>query len=176
MGNETIKNLLNQLAKNPNSALFAAIAEDLRKQGRYAQALEICQNGLKQNTRYANGFYTSGRIYYDLKQYTQAETAFDKTLTIDPDHIKALEFLIMTQIELKAWSQASQALDRLLLKNPLNTNTNKLLKLIAYHHQTSQTIHKKQALASGVTHNFSLKLRLRLKIIRLIRSNLVQMT
>lgn len=164
-----IPKLLNQLAKNPNSALFAAIAEELRKQGRYSQALEICKRGIERNPHYANGFFTLGHIYFDMKHYPEAQQQFSKTLQLDPDHLKALEKNAQVAVELKEWNRALAFLERLLTLCPMNNQAQKWADSLREKLYKQAAAQKKQLLVSTLHQKPFTKLFFRLRIVRQAR-------
>ena len=60
-----------------------------RRQGKWEQALATLERAFKLNPRYSQLAYEIGLCYLALRKYREAEEWFDRTLSINPDHLSA---------------------------------------------------------------------------------------
>lgn len=54
-----------QLAQDPGNPVFAEYADQLRKEGQYSEALEVCYRGLSANPSVHRGRLVLARVYYE---------------------------------------------------------------------------------------------------------------
>jgi predicted Zn-dependent protease len=54
-----------QLAQDPGNPVFAEYADQLRREGQYSEALEICYRGLSANPSVHRGRLVLARVYYE---------------------------------------------------------------------------------------------------------------
>ena len=80
---------LDILAKDPNSRVFAPLAEAYRKAGLFDDAVEIALEGLKVHPNYLGGRVALGRAYFEKKQYAEAAAEMQKVAKSAPDNIIA---------------------------------------------------------------------------------------
>ena len=173
MSTQHLKKLMHQLAREPNSVLFAVVAEELRKKRRYYQALEVCIRGTSRNPNYAGGWFTTGLIYLDLEQYSQAKKTFKKVINLDPDHTKAYEKLLDITIHEKNWDEAAEYIRNILDRYPLNTRVTQLASHVAKKRQEIAQKAKNHQIAKSISENNGFtKLRFRHKIIQNMRKML----
>jgi len=71
------------LGENPNSQIFAALADAHRKKGRLDKALRICRQGLKFHPEYGAGHMIMARIDFDRKMYEEAEVELERSIELD---------------------------------------------------------------------------------------------
>ena len=71
------------LDSNPNSQIFAALAEAYRKKGDLEKAFHVCQNGLKTNQSYGSAHIVMARINLDKSLYDWAEVEAKKAAECD---------------------------------------------------------------------------------------------
>ena len=147
--------------------------EELRKKRRHYQALEVCLRGTNRNPNYAGGWYTTGHIYLDLEQYPQAKQSFQKVINLDSDHIKAYEKLLDIAIHEKKWDEASEYIQYILDRYPLNTRVSQLATHVSQKcHELAQKAKNHQIARSISENNGFTKLRFRHKIIQNMRKML----
>ena len=84
---------LDILAKDPNSRVFAPLAEAYRKAGLFDDAVEIALEGLKVHPNYLGGRVALGRAYFEKKQYAEAAAEMQKVAKAAPDNIIAHKVL-----------------------------------------------------------------------------------
>lgn len=109
---------LDILAKDPNSRVFAPLAEAYRKAGFFDDAVETALEGLKVHPNYLGGRVALGRAYFEKKQYAEAAAEMQKVVKSAPDNIiahKVLGQIAYGQSDLRA---AEKAFKMVLLLDP----------------------------------------------------------
>ncbi|HKV75893.1 MAG TPA: tetratricopeptide repeat protein [Gemmatimonadales bacterium] len=77
----------------PNRPHFAPLAELLRKDGRFEEALEVLRVGLPHFPRHVPGYVVLARCYRDLNREAEAEATYQEALAIEPGHPIVLQEL-----------------------------------------------------------------------------------
>ena len=118
-----------KLEDDPNSLVFAPLAEAYRKEGALEDAYQVCSKGLEKNPDYSNGHLVLGRIYQGQSKLDNAVLEFKKVLEFDPENLMAhslLGLLFMQKSDFKAAIDEYQAI---LTLTPDDDETQKLLKI-----------------------------------------------
>ncbi len=117
------------LAADPNSQIFAALAEAHRKKGDLEKAFRICQNGLKINPTYGAAHVVMAKINLDRGLYDWAETEAGKAAEID-GWTRGTELLLAEiHIYKGEFSPAIRLLKKLHTGDPDNSQITKLLDI-----------------------------------------------
>lgn len=77
------------LQNNPDSILFARLADLYLEGNRIEEAIQLCENGLKEHPYYVTGHLILGKCYLAKKLYDQAEKEFKRVLLFDPKYLAA---------------------------------------------------------------------------------------
>jgi tetratricopeptide (TPR) repeat protein len=91
--NPRIDELRKRLEKEPQSRLFAQLAEELRKDGDFSEAIRISREGLQKHPSYPSARMTLGRALLDTGDLAGARVEFEAVLKAAPDNILASRFL-----------------------------------------------------------------------------------
>ncbi|HEY7727267.1 MAG TPA: tetratricopeptide repeat protein, partial [Candidatus Eisenbacteria bacterium] len=91
--NPRIEDLRNRLEKDPGSRLFAQLAEELRKDGEFEEAIRILRAGLARHPAYPSARMTLGRALMDLRDLRAARAEFEAVLRGAPENILASRYL-----------------------------------------------------------------------------------
>ena len=114
---------------DPNSQIFAALADAYRKKGDFENAFRICQNGLKIHPSYGSAHIVMAKINLDRGLYDWAMAEAKKAAEIDGKS-RTIELLLA---EIYIYRGEFQAAVKLLKKlqnaDPYNTQINKLLDI-----------------------------------------------
>lgn len=117
------------LDSDPNSQIFAALAEAYRKKGELDKAFRICQSGLKIHPSYGSAHLVMAKINLDRGLYDWAEAEVERTVEID-GRSRAVELLLAEIYIYKGDYEAATKLLRNLLKNdPDNAQIKRLLDI-----------------------------------------------
>ena len=79
--------------EQPDSRVFAPLADCLRKLGRLQEALGVCHTGLSKHPRYSSAFVILGKIHLERGDDEAAREAFERVLDFDPQNLLALRQL-----------------------------------------------------------------------------------
>ena len=69
---------MEKLVEDPNSRVFAPLAEAYRKSGMLDEAIQVCLEGLKIHPTYISGRVALARAYYEEKMLGEAKEEFEK--------------------------------------------------------------------------------------------------
>jgi tetratricopeptide (TPR) repeat protein len=117
------------LEDNPNSQIFAALAEAYRKKGQLDQAFRVCQNGLKVHPNYGSAHMVMARINFDKGMYDWAEMEVKKAIDLDGESHASSLLLAEIYTYRGEFSRAAKLLNELIKLDPNNKNILKLLEL-----------------------------------------------
>lgn len=123
-----ITELNKKLEENPDSLVFALLADAYRKRGNLNQAQEICQTGLQKHPNYTLAQIVLGRIFLEQKKIDEALSEFKKVIETDPENIMAHSILGSLHIEKKEYQEAIEEYQKVLTLNPDDENAPIALK------------------------------------------------
>lgn len=116
---EAISRFEDLLRKDPNSQVFASLAEAYRADGRFPEAERVAVTGVNAHPNFAAGWVVYGRTLRDLSRPAEATKALKRALTLSPENFLALHLLGELQMEDKKPKEALQTFKRILFLNPL---------------------------------------------------------
>ena len=132
------------LEGDPNSQIFAALAEAYRKDGDLEVAFRVCQNGLKIHPSYASAHVVMAKINMDRGMYDWAEAEVRKAIELEGNS-RATELLLAEiHIYKGEFAAAIRLLKKLSQADPANSQIKRLLD-IAQRIPEEQQILRKQA-------------------------------
>lgn len=88
-----IRELRRRIQQDPASLAFAPLAEELRRAGRLAEAVQTCRTGLARHPEYASARATLGRALLDQGELDAALDELSAVLAVAPEHLAALRGL-----------------------------------------------------------------------------------
>jgi tetratricopeptide (TPR) repeat protein len=118
------------LEENPNSQIFAALAEAYRKKGEVDKAFRTCQNGLRIHPNYGSAHMVMAKINLDKGLYDWAEMEVLKTIELDGNSHSEDLLLAEIYIYKGEFAKAAKILNRLYNTDPGNPHVNKLLEIV----------------------------------------------
>ncbi|MBN2226430.1 MAG: roadblock/LC7 domain-containing protein [candidate division Zixibacteria bacterium] len=117
------------LDENPNSQIFAALAEAYRKKGELDKAFRVCQNGLRIHANYGSAHMVMAKINLDKGLYDWAQMEVEKAIDLDGNS-HATDLLLSEIFIYKGeFAKATRILDKLQRVDPNNQHVNKLLEI-----------------------------------------------
>jgi predicted regulator of Ras-like GTPase activity (Roadblock/LC7/MglB family) len=123
---EKCQRLLNA---DPNSQIFAALAEAYRKKGELDLAFRICKNGLKVHNNYGSAHIVMAKINLDRGLYDWAEIEAKRASELD-GNTRTIELLLAEIYIYKGeFKSATKLLKDLRSKDPDNPQIKKLLEI-----------------------------------------------
>lgn len=90
---DRLDDLRRRVQKDPASLVFAQLAEEYRRAGRYEDAIRICRDGLGRHPAYLSARVTLGRALLALGEMDPAEDELQTVLQAAPDNLAALRGL-----------------------------------------------------------------------------------
>jgi predicted regulator of Ras-like GTPase activity (Roadblock/LC7/MglB family) len=117
------------LNENPNSQIFAALAEAYRKKGELDKAFRICQTGLKIHPNYGSAHMVMAKVNLDKGLYDWSEMETRKAIELDGNSHATDLLLAEIHIRRGEFAKATKILDRLQSADPNNQHVMKLLEL-----------------------------------------------
>ncbi len=127
------------LDANPNSQIFAALAEAYRKKGDLDQAFRICQSGLRIHPDYGSAHMVMARINVDKGMFDWAEIEARKIIDLEGNSHATDLLLAEIYINKNDMAQATKLLNELHKNDPSNKQVKNLLD-IARKHEASGAI------------------------------------
>lgn len=81
--------LVDHLQRQPDSILFARLADIYLRTNRVGEAIRLCEEGIKKYPYYVTGHLVLGKSYLANKMYDQAEKEFKRVLLLDSKYLSA---------------------------------------------------------------------------------------
>lgn len=117
------------LESDPNSQIFAALADALRKRGDFERAFRVCQNGLRIHPSYGSAHVVMAKINLDRGLYDWAEAEAKKAIELEGAS-RAIELLLAEIYIYKGeFNSAVKLLRKLNTADPANEQIKKLLEI-----------------------------------------------
>ncbi|OQX92578.1 MAG: hypothetical protein B6D58_02205 [candidate division Zixibacteria bacterium 4484_95] len=115
------------LDANPNSQIFAALAEAYRKKGMVKKALDICLKGLEKHPDYGSAYLVLARVFYDKGDYIEANRHLKKAISVSGRTRSVDLFEAEILIKLSQPGKARNILEKLYKSDPNNEVIKNLL-------------------------------------------------
>lgn len=123
---EEIRRYEEQYERNPDSLVFARLADAYRKAGDPRRALALLEEGLSRHADYVSGHIVRGRACLDLGRPGAAREAFEEVLRLDAANRVALRSL--AELSMPADPAAARSwLSRLVQLDPLDEEARRAL-------------------------------------------------
>ncbi len=127
---DELKSLIERYEKDPESRLFAPLADAYRKSGDLEKAIEVCEKGLERFPDYASARVILGKCFYDKGATERARGEFERVLGVDPDNMVALKFMGEILLAENEKKKAGEFFRKLLAIDPTNEEAAKILEEI----------------------------------------------
>lgn len=88
-----ILDLRRRVQADPSSIAFAQLAEELRRSGENAEAIDVCRSGLARHPGYLSARVTLGRALLELDQLEEARDELSIVVRSAPDNLAAIRGL-----------------------------------------------------------------------------------
>jgi tetratricopeptide (TPR) repeat protein len=88
-----LEELKRRVQRDPASISFAALAEEYRKLGLIAEAIETCRAGLLRHPAYISARVTLGRALVEIGEFDEASVELEQVLRSAPENLAAIRAL-----------------------------------------------------------------------------------
>src|SRR3954453_17519781 len=95
-----IEELQFRIKTDPKSRLFFPLAEELRKNGKPAEAEQVLRTGLGFHSAYLSAWVSLGRVLREQHKNAEAVEALTKALQVDPGNVVAARLLADAYLDL----------------------------------------------------------------------------
>lgn len=115
---DEIRRFEEQFRQQPESLVFARLADAYRKAGDPHRALEVLEEGIRRHADYLSAHIVRARTYRDLGRLEDARTAFERVFEIDPENQVAIRGLAEIAREAEDMAAEIGWLEQLELADP----------------------------------------------------------
>jgi tetratricopeptide (TPR) repeat protein len=115
---ERIERCLAILADNPQSQVFAALADAYRKRGEFGRAFAVCKSGLKHHPDYAPAHVVMAKLYLHQGMMMESLESLQHAVRIDGPTRTTDQLELEILISLGQWDAAQRCLERMRLSDP----------------------------------------------------------
>jgi cellulose synthase operon protein C len=122
-----IEELRRRIQKDPASIAFAQLAEEYRRAGRFADAIETCRTGLDYHPGYLSAHVTLGRALIETGDLQGAEEALSRVHAAAPDNLAAIKGLADILHRRGERQQALELYDRAMALAPQDPELERLV-------------------------------------------------
>lgn len=116
------------LEREPNSKVFAPLAEAYRKMGLHKEAEAIARQGVEYHPDFAGGRVALAKVYMDQSQYDQALEQLKRAIEISPENLLAQTLLGRCALKIKAPKDALKAFKMVLFLSPHNEEATRAVR------------------------------------------------
>ncbi len=118
------------LDENPESQIFAALADARRKKGELDKAFRICRQGIRRHPDYGPGHLVMAKINFDRKMYDWADAELSEAIRLD-GRTRATDLLqAEIYVRQQRFDKAKTLADELFKSDPQNEYYKELRALI----------------------------------------------
>lgn len=147
---KSIQNYKVLYEKDPNSRVFAPLAECHRRLKNFHEATRLCREGISKHSDFAGGYLCLGRVLVDQGEYEEALQHLEMTVHLASDNILAHTLIAEVQLYLKKPDEALAAYENVLSLNPENEKITAII-----HKLNSLSSSEKQKLIEPVDEELS---------------------
>jgi len=120
--------LLNQFKANPKSKTFFPVAEYYFKEGKFEDAVNILNEGLKHNPAYLTARLILGRTYVKLERWKEAVSELERVCNQSRENTLAQKNLAIALKALGRIEEARRAIDVVKMFEPKDIEADNILK------------------------------------------------
>jgi tetratricopeptide (TPR) repeat protein len=88
-----LEELKRRVQRDPASISFAALAEEYRRLGMIAEAIDTCRAGLQRHPAYLSARVTLGRALVEMGEFDEATVELEQVLRSAPENLAAIRAL-----------------------------------------------------------------------------------
>lgn len=126
-GSPQIYSYLKKYQENPESRVFAPLAEAYRKAGLIDEAIEVAREGMRVHPTFVGGKVALGRALFDKQAYKDVVQLLEEVVRDVPDNLVAQRLMAESQLMVGDVPGALNAFKMLLYFNPHDLETAKVV-------------------------------------------------
>ncbi|MEJ5307918.1 MAG: tetratricopeptide repeat protein [candidate division WOR-3 bacterium] len=130
MYEKEIKELLEDISRNPKSKSFIKLANIYLKVNMVDESLAVLKEGLRYNVDNVSALILYGKALKEKKDFVNASKNFEKVIKLDPQNIVAFSELAEIKKREGNLQEALKLYDTILFLDPLNEDAKRELKII----------------------------------------------
>lgn len=116
------------LEKDPNSQVFAPLAEAYREMGMLKEAEKIVTFGVQRHPQFVSGLVACAKVMRDLGNFKKTIEVLKKTILLAPENILAHQLLAEAELACKNPKEALKAFKMVLFLNPKSQSAKKAVQ------------------------------------------------
>lgn len=124
----TVEKYQLMLEKDPNSQVFAPLAEAYREMGMLSEALKVVTAGVQRHPQFVGGLVTYARILRDTGELDQALGALKKATSMSAENLLAHQLLAEIHLAKKNPKEALKSFKMVLFLNPQSKTAQKAVQ------------------------------------------------
>ncbi len=113
--------------KDPDSKVFAPLAEAYRRMGLIDEALDLAERGVRKHPHFASGRVALGKCFAQKGEYDKAVDELRVAVNLSPENLLAHQLLAQCYSSLKKPAEALNAYKMVLFLNPNDAKTAKVV-------------------------------------------------
>lgn len=117
---DTLSQYERTLRKDPQSKVFAALADAYRELNRWDEAEAMAKDGVERHPEYVGGYLVLSRILILTQRADEAEEFLKKAVQLAPENLLAYQLLGQAYVSLKRPQEALKAHKMVLFLNPMS--------------------------------------------------------
>ena len=118
MSAPSLSKYLKSYEENPNSRVFAPLAESYRRLGMCREALQVLKKGLALHPGHLMAQVVLAHVYYDTQKYTQALKILDPLVPDNLEHYALQKLYANTSLKMGLEEEALEGWKNVLFLNP----------------------------------------------------------
>jgi tetratricopeptide (TPR) repeat protein len=104
---EDISFLEQRIKNNPESMMFARLADRYLDNNQTDKAIELCEQGLEIHPNYASAYYILAKCFASKKEYDEAERRLKRVIKLEPKYLSAHKLYADILAE-QGWTKSSE--------------------------------------------------------------------
>ncbi|MDP2312504.1 MAG: tetratricopeptide repeat protein [Pseudomonadota bacterium] len=117
MAEAEIARLARRVREEPRSTVFVALADALRREGRFGEGLQILREGFRVHPDHAAARVVLGRIHLEMGHRSLASDVLAEVVQADPENLAAASLLARIFVEDGRMGEARPLVERLRMAN-----------------------------------------------------------
>ncbi|MCC6277237.1 MAG: tetratricopeptide repeat protein [Oligoflexia bacterium] len=114
--------------KDPNSKVFAPLAEAYRRMGLLEEAIDLAERGVKRHPNFASGRVALGKCYFQKREYDEAVSELTAAVELSPENLLAHQLLAECFVKINKSKEALDAYKMVLFLNPQDSRVADIVK------------------------------------------------